>query len=96
MSGSDFILDSVQLIYCKSHKVNFIRGGSYNDSPDWIKKKKTTRNSKNTDNKLFKYAATVALNYEEIKKNSERLSNIKPFKNKYNCKGINYPSKIDD
>ena len=40
--------------------------------------------------------ATVALNYEEIKKNSERLSNIKPFKNKYNCKGINYPSKIDD
>ena len=28
----------------KCHKVNFKRGGSYNDSPDWIKKKKATIN----------------------------------------------------
>ena len=27
----------------------------------------------------FQYAATVALSYEEIKWNSERVSNIKPF-----------------
>ena len=39
---------------------------------------------------------TVALNYEEIKQNPERVSNIKPFINKYKWKGINYPSKIDD
>ena len=26
----------------------------------------------------------------------ERVSNIKPFINKYNLKGINYPSKIND
>ena len=30
------------------------------------KKKKATINSKNTDDKCFRYAATVALNYEEI------------------------------
>ena len=34
MRGSDFIFDWVQLIYCKCHKVNFRRGGSYIDSPD--------------------------------------------------------------
>ena len=28
------------------HKVNFRRGGSYIDSSDWIKKKKTTINPK--------------------------------------------------
>ena len=39
---------------------------------------------------------TVALNYEEIKWNPERVSNIKLFLNKYNWKGINYPSQIDD
>ena len=44
----------------------------------------------------FQYAATVALNYEEIESHPERVSNIKPFINKYNSKGINYPSKIDD
>ena len=34
MRGSDFIFDSVQLLYCKCHKINFKRGGSYTDSPE--------------------------------------------------------------
>ena len=37
MRGSDFIFDSVQLFSYKFHKINFKRGGSYIDSPDWIK-----------------------------------------------------------
>ena len=88
MRGSDFIFDSVQLMCGKCHKINFQRGRSYIDSPDWIKKKKA-------DDKCFQYAVTAALNYEDIKWNPERDSNIKPFINKYNLKGINYPSKID-
>ena len=40
MRGSGFIFYSVQLMYYKCHKVNFERGGSYIDSPDWIKKEK--------------------------------------------------------
>ena len=39
MRASDFIFDSVHLMYYK-YKVNFKRGGSYIDSPDWIIKKK--------------------------------------------------------
>ena len=31
MRRSDFIFDSVQLMYYKSHKVSFKRGGSYID-----------------------------------------------------------------
>ena len=50
---------------------------------------------KNENNKCFKYA-TVALSYKEIKYIPERVSNIKPFINKYNWKGINYPSKQSD
>ena len=65
MRGSDFIFDSVQLMYYKGEKVNFSRGGSSIDSLDWIKK--ATINTKNTDDKCFQYAATNALNYEEIK-----------------------------
>ena len=49
MKGSDFIFDSVQLIYCKYHKVSLKPGGSYIDSSDWIKKKKATINPKNED-----------------------------------------------
>ena len=70
-------------MHCKCHKVNFKRGNSYLDSPDWIKKAKL--NSENTDNKCFQYAANVALNYEEIESHLEKVSNIKPFISKYNC-----------
>ena len=97
MKGSDFIFGSVKLMYYKCHAVSFIRGGSYFDSPDWMKKKKATINLKiKIDDKCFQYAETVALDYEEIESHTERASNIKPFINKYNWKGIKYPSKIDD
>ena len=79
MSGSDFIFDSVQLFYYKCHEINFKHNGSYTDSPDWIKKKKTTINSKNTDYKCFQYAVIVVLNYQESESHAQRVSNIKPF-----------------
>ena len=62
MKGSEFIFDSVQLMYYKCHKVSFRRDGSYIDSPDQIKTKKPTINPKNKDDKYFQYAATAALN----------------------------------
>ena len=39
---------------------------------------------------------TVALNYIEIESHSAKVPSIKPFINKYNRKGINYPTKIND
>ena len=57
-------------------------GGSYIYSPDWIKHKKAVINSKNKNDKCFQFAATVALNYGQIKWNTER--------------GIIYPLKIED
>ena len=41
---------------------------------------------------MFSIFSNCALNYEKIKWNTERVSNIKPFTNKYNWKEINYPS----
>ena len=61
-----------------------MRGGSNIDSPDQIKEKEATINIKNTDDKCFQYAATFALNYEEIESHPERISSIKPFINKFN------------
>ena len=81
------IFDSVHLMYYKCHKVNSKRVGLYIDSPDWIKKKNVTTNKKNMDDKCLQCAAAVALNYEEIESHPERVSNIKPFINKYNQKG---------
>ena len=62
-----------------------------------VKQKKTTINPINKkDEKCFKFTATVALNHEEIKKYPQRITKIKPFIDKYNWKGINYPSEKND
>ena len=45
---------------------------------------------------MFSIAATVALNYQDIKWIPERVSNIKPFINKLNQEKINYLPKIDN
>ena len=36
------------------------------------------------------------MNYEEIKKHSQRITKIKPFINKHKWQGINFPSEKDD
>ena len=60
------------------------------------KKKKATTNPKNDNDKCFQYAATIPLKFEEIKKDSKRVMNIKPFIDNYNWEKVNYPSKIED
>ena len=42
--GSDFVFDYFLLLYYKFHWINFKLGGSYIDSPDWIKNEKATIN----------------------------------------------------
>ena len=39
---------------------------------------------------------TAALNYLNIKSHPERISNLKPFIDQYNWKGINFPSHKED
>ena len=55
--SGDFIFGCVNLLYKKCRKINFERGGSYIDSPDWIRSKKVTVNPINKKgNKCFQYA----------------------------------------
>ena len=74
MKGSDFIFDCVHLLCYKCHKINLNCNKSYVDSPDWIKITKATINLINGDDKSLQYAVTSTLNYEEIKKVSQRIS----------------------
>ena len=66
MKGSDFTFDCVYFLCHKYHKINFKRGGSYTESPDWIKANKKKINLINKKDDIgFKYVLTVALNYEK-------------------------------
>ena len=96
MRGSEFIFDAVNVLYYDLNKISLSRGKSYIDSPEWVKNKKTTINPNNNDDRCFQYALTVALNYEQIKNNPERISKIKPFIDQYNWKEIDFPSHNED
>ena len=78
------------------HKISLKRGKSNIKSPEWFIKKRATINPKNKDNKCFQDSITVALNHQNIENHPERISNIKPFIDQYNCEGIDFPSRIKD
>ena len=61
-----------------------------------VKNNKATLNQKSNDGNCFQYALTIALNYQNIEKDLQTISKIKPFINQYDWKGINFPShKVD-
>ena len=92
MRGSEFEFDGVNFLYYDFNKTSINRGGSYIDSPKWLKDKKSTISPKNNDGKCFQYAVTLALNLDKIKKDPQRVSKIKPFIEKYNWEDIDFPS----
>ena len=49
--GSEFLFDSVDLLHYNLHKISLNRGGSYIDSPKWLKIKKKAVNPENNDDK---------------------------------------------
>ena len=61
MKGSDFEFDGVNFLYYDFNKISINRGGSYIDSPQWLKNKKSTINPINNNYKCFQYAVTLAL-----------------------------------
>ena len=97
VKGSDFAFDGVNYLYYDLNKISMSKGGSYIDSPKWLKDKKSTINPKNNDYQCFQYAVTLALkSLDKINKNSQRISKIKPFIEEYNCKDIDFPSTSKD
>ena len=94
--GSELEFDGVNLLYYDFNKISLNRGGSYIDSPEWIKNKKSTINPKNNDYKCFQYAVTVSLNHDQINRDPQRVSKIKPFIDQYNWNDIDFPSTGKD
>ena len=96
MKGSDFEFDGINFLYYDFNKTSIYRGGTYIESPKWLKDKRSTINPKNKDNKCFQYAVTLALNLDNIDNHLEIISKIKPFIDQYNWKDIEFPPTIKD
>ena len=56
----------------------------------------TNNNNNNNNDNDFQNALDDALNDQTIETHSERISKLKPYINKYNWKGINFPAAPKD
>ena len=77
--GSEFIPESVELLYYYFQKINIRRAESYIMSPNQLVNKGASINPKNEkDNKCFQWSIISGLNYNKIKEKD--LKNILKFK----------------
>ena len=73
------------------------KGYSYMKSFKCLKSKGATLNPENKkDNKFFQYAPTLAWSHQNVEKDPQRMSKVKPFINKYNWDGMEFPSGPQD
>ena len=97
MKGSVIVFNCVHLLYYKCQKINPNCERSYINSPNWIKNKRKRINPiHKKDRKCFEYAFKFALNHEEIRKNSQRITKTKSSINEYNWEAINILSEKND
>ena len=85
--GSEFEFDGINFFYYSFNKTSIYRGGTYIDSSEWLKNKKSTINPKNNDDKCF---------LNNINKHPQSISKIKSFIDQYNWKDIDFPPTNKD
>ena len=62
--------------------------------PKWLKSKKAVINPQNKDEECFKWAVIALLHHEEIKKDHQCISRLRPYENQHNWKGLEFPVSI--
>ena len=73
MKSSDFIFNGINYSYYDLNRITISKGGSYIESPKWFQDKKCTINQKNMLSICFQYATTLALNFNNINKDPQRI-----------------------
>ena len=67
------------------------------NSLGWLRgKKEAIINNDNINNNDFQNALDDALNYQTTEKDSQRITKLKSYINKYNWEGINFPAGSKD
>ena len=92
--GSGFTLDKIMHLFINFHRRVLTRGGSYIELPKWIKSKKAVINPQKKYEEYFKWAVIAALHHEEIKKDHQRMSRLRPYEKQYNWKGLEFPVSV--
>ena len=96
LANNRFVFDEVLFLDVSFNQLNLTQGCSYIPLLSWIVNKKVVINPKNeNDEECFKWAATAALRYKEIKSHPKLVSNIVGYINNCNWSGLEFPVAIN-
>ena len=96
LRNSKFVFDRVLHMDIDFHRLNLTRGSSYVPLPDWLTKKKSIINPKNSDMERFKWAVIAAMKWEEIGNNPERVSKLRRYEGDFDWSDIEFPVSFRD
>ena len=91
---SGFTLDKITHLYINFHRLVLTRGSSYIELSEWLESKKAVVNPQNKEEECFKWALIAVLHHQEIKKDHQDISKLRPYENEYNWKGLEFPVSI--
>ena len=95
VKGSDFMFDYDEGLFYKYHMASLHYGGSYIDSPKWLKNRKATINPKDehkNDNLCYKFEVTIVLNNENIRKIKKEYQSLGSSQTNIIGKKTNFPT----
>ena len=96
LKDSKFVFDRIMHMDINFHRLNLTRGSSYIPLPDWLTKKKEIINPKNSDQECFKWAVIVAMRWEEIDRDHQKISKLRRYEDDFDWDGIKFPASIND
>ncbi|XP_050066504.1 uncharacterized protein LOC126555646 [Aphis gossypii] len=92
LAGSNWVLQSIDILNIAINKYDPIRGSTYIRTPDKIANKKSTVNVKNEDNKCFLWSILAHL--YPPGNNPQRVYQYEKYKNIFNEVKIEYPMAV--
>ena len=94
LRNSRFVFDEFLYLDVNFHQLNLTRCSSYLPLPDWLVRKKAIVNPHNDNEECLKWSVIAA---EKVgMKDSQRVSNLKKFKDNYDWSGLEFPVSIKD
>ena len=96
LRNSKFVFDRVLYMDMDFHRLNLTRGSSHIPLPDWLTKKKAIINPRNSDMECFKWAVIVAMKWEEIDRDHQRISKLRRYEDDFDWDGVEFPVSFRD
>ena len=83
LRDSKFVFDGVIWMDIDFHRLNLTRGSSYVPLPDWLAKKGTIMNPKNSDMECFEWVVIGAAKWRDIDNHPKRISKLRRYEDDF-------------